>query len=372
MALTKTTIKWSGENADITIDGNTTTNVTSPYIVELTQGDHTCKIVEDGVTIYEDTLHVPKALVDRVEEEIQSRNLVTQTQLQAQIETALEASQGYIDIVEVKDESTYGQNGNETETIWSLYYKIVQPQGGSVPAKVKLIDAADRETINDVELGVTKSVMFVLHSDSNGDSLATIKEIQVLAGNNKVIDKLDLNLVLTETDEPNILYDKSSIEKTIDASQANFKIKPLKTEFKSYKINKRAGQLGGGSVIEITSDIATNGISINPNTDNSLEFYDVASRLLYKYYIDDDIKIVGMTNDGANFHIAGVSGQTTIYTVYADNSTRQNTWGVNDDYTAQPIESGADYMLTLNSVASGKDDGKLFYYSTAGVDRSWN
>jgi phage terminase large subunit-like protein len=368
MALTKTTITWSDNTpADVTIDGITVTNVMSPYIVDLLVGEHTCRIVENGVTIFDDTLHVPKALADKVDEEITNRNLVTRSELQTQIELAIEATQGFIDIVRIQDESSYnvGANNDETITQWSLYYKIVQPAGAVPAVKVKTIDNYEHTNIVDVNADTVYSAIIV--RDPVDANYPIINEIQVLAGNNRVIDKLDLTMLVLETDEPNVLYDKSSIEKIIVRGEAAFKIKPLKTEFKSYKINRRVGQLGSGSITEITSDIATNGILMHPNTDNNIEFYDEAGRLLYKYYIDEDIKIVGTTNDGTNFHITGVSGNTPVYTVYADGSTRQNTWGVNDDYTIQPIESGSDYVCTLNSVATGKDDGKIFYYSLAGV-----
>jgi hypothetical protein len=204
MALTTTTIKWSGGNADVTIDGTTNSNVASPFNIELPQGDHTCTIIQNGKTIYNDTLHVPKALADKVEEEIQSRNLVTQSELQTQVETALETSQGYIDIVEVKDESVYntGQNSDETLTQWKLYYKVVQPQGGSVPAKIKTIDENDQATTVNVDLNATNSALLVYNPPAGGADQATIKEIQILAGNNKVIDKLDLSMIVTETDVP--------------------------------------------------------------------------------------------------------------------------------------------------------------------------
>jgi hypothetical protein len=374
MALTTTTIKWTGANADITIDGTIYSNVASPYIVELPQGDHTCKIVQGNKTIYEDTLHVPKALADKVEEEIQSRNLVTQDQMQTQIETALEASQGYIDIVEVKDESIYntGQNGKSTFTQWKLYYKVVQPEGGSVPVKIKTIDTDDHATTVDVDFDATNKALLVYDPPVGGAPQNTIKEIQILAGNNRVIDKLDLSMLVTETDAPNILYDKSSIEKIIVPSEASFKIKPLKSEFKKYRIVGRSGQLGGGSIVDIDSDDIANGISIDPNTVNNIEFRNEANKVLYKYYIDDDIKVVGLTNNGDAIHIVGISGQTPVYVVYEDGNAVERKWGVNMEYVSHVIDTARDYMITLNSVTASKNDGRLFYYSTTGANLEWN
>jgi hypothetical protein len=194
----------------------------------LAEGSYTATVTYQGLS-YNVSLSVPKSVEDRIAEataglktaeEVQAEidvavntavanataNMKTPEQVQAEVElavsNALETSQGYVDVVEIKDNTAYGAGPNGEDWVkFSMSFRInnnITPKAAKVRYK-KDHNEDEVVTLTDGEL---YTINIVDIPPANGIASPTVESVEVLAGNNKILDAVDTKLSIVETQSP--------------------------------------------------------------------------------------------------------------------------------------------------------------------------
>jgi len=287
--ITRITLPDSYAGVEYQIDLNDKVQATSnPIELQLEEGPHNIRIYTDGeLTLNKDIL-VPKSIEEEVQEEIQDLGLITPEAQEEAIAAALETTNGYFDITKIEDGYIYFTVVNKTPTC----------------VNVKFTRTDDTTVIVAVE-DLEERYLLGLH-----------KKVEALAGNNRVIDSLDLQLLVpTVNGTTPITYIR------IDSMQQDygyFQLKGLIPNMTySFMTMHRNGESPYHSVYDCVAD--TNGeIKIdNPDASNILVI-DEDVLLLYKSDLDA-IPVDDRTYDGGggtHYASSAVTSKTIVNFYY--------------------------------------------------------